>query len=84
MNPEWKKDTLKIIEGIFRDQFFDESIRIDEATSPAEIAEWDSLAQINLLTAVEHTFRVQFTAEEMAEIDSVGKLLLVLSERQAA
>ena len=79
MNLEWKSNTLKTIERIFQDQFFDESIKIVEETTPAEIDQWDSLGQVNLLAAIEHEFGVRFTADEMASIDSVGKILVSLA-----
>ena len=84
MNDTWKKNALGKIETIFRDHFLDDSLRVDETTTPADIEEWDSLAHINLLAAVESEFGVRFSADDMAGIDSVASLLTALARRQTA
>lgn len=81
MNDAWKKDALVKIEAIFRDHFLDDSLRISEASSPSDVDEWDSLAHINLLAAVESEFAVHFSADDMAEIDSVSALLVALDRK---
>jgi acyl carrier protein len=83
MNDIWKQNTMKTVEKIFREQFFDERLCVTEDTTPADIAEWDSLAHVNLLAAIENTFNIRFTADDMAVIDSVAALLTKLVERGA-
>ena len=78
MNDNWKQTSLATIQTIFRDQFLDDSLRITVETTPADVEEWDSLAHINLLAAVESSFGVHFSADDMAEIDSVKSLLAAL------
>jgi acyl carrier protein len=78
MNDTWKKNALGKIETIFRDHFLDDSLRVGETTTPADIEEWDSLAHINLLAAVESEFGVRFSADDMAGIDSVASMLQAL------
>lgn len=78
MNDTWKKSALVTIEAVFRDHFLDDSLRITETTTPEHIEEWDSLANINLLVAIEGAFGVRFSADDMAEVDSVATLLAVL------
>lgn len=78
MNDNWKQTSLATIQTIFRDQFLDDSLRITVETTPADVEEWDSLAHINLLAAVESSFGVRFSADDMAEIDSVKSLLAAL------
>lgn len=81
MNEIWKKAALITIESIFRDHFLDDRLSITEATSPADIEEWDSLAHINLLVAVEAEFAVRFSANDMAQIDSIASMLVTLDRR---
>lgn len=83
MDNAWKQKNMQIIEKIFQDQFFDDSLRITEYTTPADIEEWDSLAHVNLLAAVENAFNIRFTADDMANIDSVAVLLTTMLERGA-
>lgn len=83
MDTAWKTNVLMVIRDIFRNQFFDDALIITEKTTPADIEEWDSLAHVNILAAVENAFNIRFTAEDMANIDSVAVLLNVLAERGA-
>ena len=53
------------------------------AGSPLDIEEWDSLAQVNLMAAVEKSFGVRFLADDLVAIDSVAALLTVLKAREA-
>lgn len=83
MNDIWKQKALRTIEDIFREQFFDEHLCVTENTTPEDIDEWDSLAQVNLLAAIEEAFNIRFTADDMAVIDSVAALLSTMVERGA-
>ncbi len=71
-------DALARIQQIFRDQFLDDRLAIDENSSPETIEAWDSLAQVSLLAAIEAELHAQFTADEMGEIASVGDILRCL------
>jgi len=83
MDDAWKARTLKTLETIFRELFLDDSIRLAESSSPADIDEWDSMAHVTLLSMVERTFGVRFTAEDMGSIQDVSGLLRALHERGA-
>ncbi len=54
---------------------------IDDDSSPATIDGWDSLVQISLISAVEETYSVFFSAAEMRDITSVGDLRRLLSAK---
>ena len=45
-------ELLQKLEEIFRENFDDGTITLTPATGPDDIEEWDSLEQINLLTAL--------------------------------
>lgn len=44
-------------------------------TSQDSLATWDSLAQINLITALESQYDVEFEVEEIAEVASVQAIM---------
>ena len=44
---------LEAVQEIFRDNFDDDTLEITRATCADDIEDWDSLEQINLLTAIE-------------------------------
>jgi acyl carrier protein len=83
MDAEVEKKVVKKIEEIFRRQFLDNSLIVRKETSPLEIESWDSLTHISLLSAIEKEFKLRFTAEEMAKIDSVEKIIVCIDSRVA-
>lgn len=76
-----QENIVPLIETIFREQFMDDRLVVTEETSPETIEDWDSLAHINLLTAVESKFGIRFTADEMAVIDSVATMKQVIAAK---
>jgi len=82
MNDE--ASTLLEIQDIIRDVFDDDSLIITGATCAKDIEEWDSIAQMDIVLAVERHFRVRFRPEEIASLKNVGDMLkLVLDRRQS-
>ncbi len=53
---------------------------VDENTSPDSVATWDSLRHMKLMLALEEELGVQFTADQIVEMNSVGLILAVLEE----
>lgn len=45
--------------------------RIREESRQADLAEWDSLAQLRLITALEQEFGIRPTMREIAELTSI-------------
>jgi len=70
-----RSEIQESIQLIFRDIFLDESIEITEQTSPEDIDEWDSMAHVTILTAIEAELNFQFTAEDMGECINVRMII---------
>lgn len=64
---------------IFQDIFDDESILVSDNTTAEDIDEWDSLEHINLIVAIEKTFKIKFTMEEVTDIKNVGEMVSIIS-----
>ena len=60
------------IQDIFRDNFDDDSLVITRETTADDIEDWDSLEQINLLTAMEKKFGIKFTLDDVRGLANVG------------
>ena len=54
---------------------------LDENSSPATIANWDSLRHMNLIVALEEEFGVQFDDEDMLNLLNYKLLRLTLEEK---
>ena len=48
---------------------------IDADSTPETIPQWDSLGHVRLIQALELRFGVQFSAEAVADLDSVANIL---------
>ncbi len=52
-----------------------------EELSRADEPRWDSLKHVEILFGVEEALGIQYDAEELAELDSVGKLVAAAEAR---
>ncbi len=63
------------VTAIFRDIFDDDSIVLQRETTSDDIEEWDSLAHISLIVAIEKEFRIKFDLIELKPLQNVGEML---------
>jgi len=54
---------------------------IDENTSTDNVAKWDSLHHMNLISALEEEFEIEFEEEEMIELTNYKLIYLTLQEK---
>lgn len=66
------------IQEIFRDNFDDDTIELTDATNANDIEDWDSLEQINLLTAIERKYGLKFNLNDVRNLQNIGDLLDLL------
>lgn len=66
--------TLEQLTPIFRQVFDDDSIVLTRETTADDIDAWDSLSHMNLVAAVEMTFKVRFALGELQTLKDVGHL----------
>lgn len=69
-----KEEILKILSQVFCEVFDDETLSVTEQTSPDDIDDWDSLAQITLIAAVENTFGIRFDIKTALHLKSAGEI----------
>ena len=62
------------LEFVVRLLFNDESIVLTDETTAHDIPGWDSLANVNLMFAVEQEFGIQFSDEEFGQFANIGAL----------
>ena len=70
-----EQEILAAVQDIFRDDFDDDTLEITRATCAGDIEDWDSLEQINLLTAIEKKFNIKFKLSDVRGLKDVGDLL---------
>ena len=74
---------LDAVQEIFRDNFDDDTLVITRDTCADDIEDWDSLEQINLLTAIEKKFAIKFKLADVRDLKDVGDLLDLVARMTA-
>jgi len=54
--------------------------KIDEHTTANELDEWDSLAQVNLMMALEQAFDLELEVEDFMNLNSIQKIVWYISK----
>lgn len=73
------EEKLKKINQIFAEVLDDDSIVVDENFSTSTCPDWDSVATVQIVMAVESEFGVKFSTDEVANMKSVSDILKKLS-----
>jgi acyl carrier protein len=66
---------------IFHDLFDDDSIVVTPRLTADDVAEWDSLRHIQLILAVQKTFKIRFSAADTANLKNVGELATLIQAK---
>ena len=70
------------VQEIFREVFDDESLTLSKDTNADDLEDWDSLANIRLLFAVQKHFGIKFTLNEATAMKNVGDMIdLILAKK---
>lgn len=75
--------TLAKVTEAIRDLFDDYDGPVTRETSAADISDWDSLANVQLMVMVEQATGVQFTTAEIQNFKNVGDLVDAVDSKTA-
>ena len=78
-----RQDILTRLADVMRDFFERPDLEIDESMEASQVEEWDSVAHVGLIVAVEKSFGVRFTTKEVKSLAHVGDLVSLLEARIA-
>ena len=70
-----REEVYEALNEVFQDVFDDADIRVNDATTAADIDDWDSLEHINLIVAVEKKFNIKFNMGEVNTFKNVGEMV---------
>lgn len=70
------------LNSIFQEVFDDPGLTLRPETGPSEIADWDSVAQVKLVLAVEEAFGIRFTTDEVTDLHCVGDFVTAVNKRK--
>ena len=75
---------LEKLTDIFRDVLDNDSIQLSPQTTADEIEEWDSLNHIQLVVAIERSYKIKFTAAEIQNWNNVGEMVTSINNKLSA
>lgn len=70
-----KNEILARVQEIFRDILDEESIILTSETTANDVDEWDSLSHIQLIVAIEKSFKIKFSSREILSWKDVGEMV---------
>ena len=76
-------DILTQLQPIFRDVLDNPQLQISRSSSASNVQGWDSLAHINLVSAIEQEFGISFTLSELQELKNVGEMIDLMEQKLA-
>jgi acyl carrier protein len=68
-------DILEQLQPIFQDILDQPNLLITRDSNAQNVEDWDSLAHINLVTAVQGHFKIKFALSELQELKNVGDMV---------
>ena len=74
-------DLLPEIQEIFRSVFDDPSLIITRESNASTVEDWDSLAHVNLVTAIERKHKIRFALGELQELKNVGDIIDLIQRK---
>ena len=66
---------LDQVRSIIRNQFDDPSIVIRDDTAVDAIPDWDSIAQVQIIVAIENHFHITFDTDQFLGFENMGELI---------
>jgi acyl carrier protein len=75
------EEILEKLNEVFHEVFDDDSLVITETTTADQVEDWDSLAHISLIEAVEQEFSVKFRMQEVSGMKNVGEMVEIIANR---
>jgi acyl carrier protein len=74
---------LEQLRPIFRDVLDQPQLTITAESNGHNVEGWDSLAHINLVSAIEQEFNVKFKLGELQELKNVGEMVELIKKKLA-
>ncbi len=70
-----RNEILQQVNAVFVEILDNPSIQLRDATTAADVEEWDSLTHIQLIVAIEKKFGIRFTSKEIQSWKNVGEMM---------
>jgi len=78
------QDDLEKMTAIIRDLFDEYDGPVTRGLSARDVAQWDSLANVQFVVLVEQAFGIRFHTREVGQFKNIGELLDMAAIKRAA
>jgi acyl carrier protein len=75
------RDIYAALSGIFSDVFLRDDISLSPTLAAKDVNGWDSFKQVEIVMATEEYFAMKFTSAELDNMQHLGDLVRIVSER---
>ena len=75
INKMERKEIFEKLNEIFRNVLDNDEMEVGGTTRADDIEEWDSLSHIQMIVAIEKTFKLKFNSREVMKWDNVGEMV---------
>jgi acyl carrier protein len=74
---------LEEVQSIFRDILDQPDLILTRDSNANNVEDWDSLAHINLVSAIEKHYKIKFALGELQELKNVGDMIDLIQSKLA-
>lgn len=71
------------LQPIFRDVLDQPHLSLTAASNASNVEDWDSLAHVNLVVAIEKQYKVKFALGELQDLKNVGDMAQLIQKKLA-
>jgi len=69
---------------VFQEVFDDPQLVVQADTSPTDLRDWDSVAQVKLVLAIEEAFAIRLTNDELSSIHTVRDFMSAIARQKGS
>lgn len=73
-----REEVYERLNTVFRDEFDDEDLTVNDSTTADDVYGWESLEHINLMIAIENEFDIKFGMKEINGMKNVGEMVDII------
>jgi acyl carrier protein len=74
---------IRELQPIFRDVLDRPNLNLTAASNASNVEDWDSLAHVNLVVAIEKHYKVKFALGELQDLKNVGDMAQLIQKKLA-
>ena len=78
-----RETILSDLNGVFKRVLNNPRVRLSETTTDQDIDDWESIAQIQVVDAIEKLYQIRFTTPEIQSRRSVSNLIDIIQQKLA-